>query len=54
MLYIDLDTVITGSLDELASYRGVFALMTTEDIYCETAKDGYNSSIIAWHTSFGS
>jgi hypothetical protein len=53
MLYIDLDTVITGSLDDLALYRGVFATMSTADIWCETAKDGFNSSIICWHTSFG-
>jgi hypothetical protein len=53
LLYIDLDSVITGSLDDLGSYRGVFALMSTKEIYCEKAKDGYNSSIIAWHSSFG-
>lgn len=54
MLYIDLDTVITGSLDDLASYKGAFAVMSTADIWCEMAKDGFNSSIISWHTSFGS
>lgn len=53
LLYIDLDTVITGSLNELAKYTGVFAVMGTSDIYCEKAKDGYNTSIIAWHSSFG-
>jgi hypothetical protein len=53
MVYIDLDTVITGSLDDLLNYRGAFATMSTQDIWCETAKDGYNSSIICWHTSFG-
>lgn len=54
LLYIDLDSVITGSLDDLGRYSGAFALMSTREIYCEKAKDGYNSSIIAWHTSFGS
>lgn len=54
LLYIDLDTVITGSLNELARYQGTFAVMSTSDIYCETSKDGVNSSIIAWHSSFGS
>ena len=53
MLYIDLDTVITGSLNDLARYDGVFAVMGTADLECEKAKDGYNTSIIAWHTDFG-
>lgn len=53
MLYIDLDTVITGSLNDLARYKGTFAVMGTGDLQCEKAKDGYNTSIIAWDTSFG-
>ena len=53
LLYIDLDTVITGSLNELARYRGAFAVMGTSDLQCEKAKDGYNTSIIAWHSDFG-
>ena len=52
-LYIDLDTVICGDLSDLAGYRGKFLLMGTSDIYCETAKDGFNSSIIAWPDNFG-
>lgn len=52
-LYIDLDTVITGDLSDLANYRGAFLLMGTSDIFCETAKDGFNSSIISWPDSFG-
>ena len=47
MLYIDLDTVITGSLNDLAKYKGTFAVMGTSDLWCEKAKDGYNTSIIA-------
>ena len=53
MLYIDLDTVITGSLDELGRYSGAYAVMGTSDIQCEKGKSGYNTSIIAWHSSFG-
>lgn len=53
LLYIDLDTVITGSLNELAKYEGAFAVMGTSDLECEKAKDGYNTSIIAWHSGFG-
>lgn len=53
LLYIDLDTVITGSLNDLARYRGTFAVMGTSDLECEKAKDGYNTSIIAWHSDFG-
>ena len=53
VFYIDLDMVITGCLDELLAYRGVFATMSTNDIFCETAADGYNSSIMAFDSSFG-
>ncbi|CAG9328941.1 unnamed protein product [Blepharisma stoltei] len=53
LVYIDLDTVITGSLNDLLSYPGVFAVMGTSDIACEKEKNSYNTSIIAWHSSFG-
>merc|ERR1712167_232493 len=49
-MYIDLDTVITGSLEEMASYRGDFAILSTRGIDNE-GKDfsnGYNSSILMW------
>ena len=40
VLYIDLDMIITGSLDDLVNCIGSsvtsFATLTTEDIYCET------------------
>ena len=52
-VYIDLDTVVCGDLGELAGYKGTFLLKGTSDIYCETAKDGFNSSIIAWPDWFG-
>ena len=47
ILYIDLDTIITGSIDELAKYQGEFAILSTHDIDNE-GKDfsnGYNSSL---------
>jgi hypothetical protein len=50
VLYIDLDTVVTGSIDALASYRGDFAILSTRGIDNE-GKDfsnGYNSSILMW------
>lgn len=46
IFYIDLDMIITGNLDNLASYRGPFAVMSTDDLFCEATKDGYNSSIV--------
>ena len=50
IMYIDLDTVITGSLEEMTSYRGDFAILSTRGIDNE-GKDfsnGYNSSILMW------
>ena len=47
---VDLDTVVTGSIDALATYRGDFALLSTRGIDNE-GKDfsnGYNSSILMW------
>lgn len=43
VLYFDLDTVITGPLDEIASYAGNFAIL--QDFY---RKDGLQSSVMAW------
>ena len=50
VLYIDLDTVITGSLDSLAAYGGEFAILSTDDIDNEGKDfcDGYNSSLLLW------
>jgi tetratricopeptide (TPR) repeat protein len=50
ILYIDLDTVITGSVDDIAKYNGEFAILSTHGIDNE-GKDfsnGYNSSILMW------
>lgn len=47
--YIDLDMVITGSLDEMFEYEGQFATLRTGDLACEkNHKEGYNSSVMIW------
>ena len=53
ILYIDLDTVIVGSLDKLATYCGCFGILNTEDIDNEGKdfSDGYNSSMLLWDAS---
>lgn len=43
VVLFDLDTVITGSLDELAAYRGMFAIL--RDAYRPA---GLQSSVMAW------
>lgn len=48
VFYIDLDMVITGNIDEIASYQGPFATLSTDDIFCEMVADGYNSSVILY------
>eukprot|EP00929_Paragymnodinium_shiwhaense_P079546 TRINITY_DN41455_c0_g1_i2.p1 TRINITY_DN41455_c0_g1~~TRINITY_DN41455_c0_g1_i2.p1 ORF type:complete len:566 (+),score=174.34 TRINITY_DN41455_c0_g1_i2:111-1808(+) len=51
VLFLDLDQVMVGSLEALAGYRGPFALLGTDDIACELADGGYNSSVMAWEAS---
>lgn len=46
VLYFDLDTVITGSLDEIAAYEGPFAIL--RDVY---RPDGLQSSVMAWEVA---
>jgi len=43
VIYFDLDTLITGPLDEIAGYRGDFALL--RDFY---RTDGYGSGVMCW------
>lgn len=43
VLYFDLDTVITGSLDEIADYKGKFAML--HDAY---RNFGFQSAVMAW------
>ena len=54
LLYIDLDTVITGSLDPIACYQGPFATLSTRGFENEQEyHDGYNSRLMAWEAGFG-
>lgn len=53
VLYIDLDMIITGSLDELVAKIGTsvksFATLSTDEIFCENVSNGYNSSVMLFH-----
>ena len=51
VLFLDLDQVIVGDLDPFADYTGAFAVLGTEDVACELAVGGYNSSVICWKAS---
>jgi len=50
VFYIDLDMIISGSLDEICNCMTApdftFATLSTDEIFCETAEIGYNSSIM--------
>ena len=50
VFYIDLDMIITGSLDDLVSMIGSkvtsFATLSTDEIFCENVDNGYNSSVM--------
>lgn len=47
VFYIDLDMIVSGPIDELVmNFDGKFVTMSTNDIFCEQAQDGYNSSIM--------
>jgi hypothetical protein len=48
VLYLDLDTVITGSLDDIAAYDGEFAML--EDVIYPGQ---WGSGIMAWRGGFG-
>lgn len=43
VVFLDLDTVITGSLDDIAAYDGKFAIL--QDVY---RPNGLQSSVMAW------
>ncbi|GMF43045.1 unnamed protein product [Phytophthora fragariaefolia] len=50
-LYVDLDTVVVGSLVDLLVWSppiGVLALLKTDGMANEQREGGYNSSIMAW------
>lgn len=49
VLYLDLDTVIVGSLERLRRYRGRFATLSTRGFDAEEGfVDGYNTSAMMW------
>ena len=55
ILYLDLDTVLSGSLVPLAAYNGGFALLAAADFNAEEGNtDGYNSSVMLWDAGGGS
>jgi len=43
VLFIDLDTIITGNIDDIAAYRGPFAIL--QDVYFQ---EHFGSSVMAW------
>ena len=50
VLYIDLDMIISGNIDDLVhNFAGKFATLTTNDIFCEQTQDGYNSSVMLFN-----
>jgi hypothetical protein len=48
IIFLDLDTIIAGSLDEIAGYEGQFAIL--RDFY---RPDGYGSGVMLWRQGFG-
>jgi hypothetical protein len=49
VLYVDLDTVVVGSLDELARVRGpFFGVLSTDMMVSERRSGGFNSSVMMW------
>lgn len=47
-MYIDLDTVIADSLDDIAGYAGPFAVLSAEGMANERRPGGLNSSVMSW------
>ncbi|CAM9526036.1 unnamed protein product [Choristocarpus tenellus] len=48
IMYLDLDTIIAGGLDEIASYLGKFGVLSVAGMANEHRTQGYNSSVMAW------
>ena len=52
MFYIDLDMIVTGNIDNLLEYKGIFGTLKTDDFACEkNNKGGYNSSVMIWRSN---
>ncbi len=48
LVFLDLDTVICGSLECLLTFSGHFALLSTADFKNEQRAVGFNSSVMLW------
>lgn len=48
VLYMDLDTVISGSLDDIAAFSGHFAALSAAGMANERRSTGTNSSVMSW------
>lgn len=48
VLYIDLDTVISGPLDDIAAFSGPFAALSVAGMINERRSTGTNSSVMCW------
>ncbi|CAN0312267.1 unnamed protein product [Pylaiella littoralis] len=51
VLYLDLDTVVVGSLGDVAGYSGTFAALSVEGMVNELRPTGLNSSVMSWDAS---
>lgn len=51
VLYLDLDTVVVGSLGDVAGYSGTFAALSVEGMANELRPTGLNSSVMSWDAS---
>ena len=40
MFYIDLDMIVTGNIDNLLEYKGIFGTLKTDDFACEKNNKG--------------
>lgn len=55
-LFVDLDTVIVGSVDDLLQWEipnAKIALLKTDNMVNEQRRDGYNSSMMMWRNANG-
>lgn len=53
ILYLDLDTIISGSLNDLGAYSGKFATLSAAAMANERRPTGVNSSIMCWDARQG-
>lgn len=53
VLFLDLDTVITGSLDRIAAYDGEFAMLGPFFANVSAIFAGNQSGVMAWRGGFG-